>query len=106
MCGDTMVTLMVTAAEPFGTPQLPWIWNARGRVPGQVRAGPPSVPVAFRVSTTRHGVREWYWKGPAARAVPGKDAAIVATSPSRTRTVHGARIPPRAVGREMLGRVN
>src|ERR1700687_141801 len=32
MFGFAMVTLIVAAAAPLGTPQLPWIWKTRGRV--------------------------------------------------------------------------
>src|SRR5437588_11146386 len=56
--GETMVTLMVTAFAPTGTPQSPWIWKLR--VALAVNAGPPSVPAALRVSTARQGVTAKY----------------------------------------------
>jgi hypothetical protein len=51
--GETTVTLTVTAFAPTGTPHTPWIWKLR--VSLAVRAGPPSVPEALRVSTALHG---------------------------------------------------
>jgi hypothetical protein len=85
--GATAVTLTLTAATPEdGTPQFPWTGKTLGSsaagLPVDVRYGPywPTVVPVFRVSTIRHGVREWNWNGPSPR--PG---AADTTSPAPTR---------------------
>ncbi len=101
--GFVTVTLSATAPASAGTPHWPAI--AKARAAPAASAGPPHGPVAFRVSTMRHGARVWNWSGPPVgfqppiRAMSHQSALATRTAPAPFRCppslVHSGRMSSR-----------